>query len=127
MYEHSDIAEKLELAGLGTMGIDLFAYHSPPEAGDCIIIYPSNDPPAVDPERPFFMRGKFQIIIRNDSYQDGLDLCKEVQTALTFYNQETNQMKVKECRPLYQARVYRRSEAGPIEFSITFLVIYVQK
>jgi hypothetical protein len=127
MYEHADILTVLENAGLGTIGTDIFAYHSPPEVKACLIVYPSNDPPIIDPERPFYLRGKFQVIIRNPDYVTGLDLCKQVQAALSFDETETTQMKVKQCRPLYQARVYRRSESGDIEMSITFQVIYVQK
>jgi hypothetical protein len=36
-------------------------------------------------------------------------------------------MTIKECRPLYQVRVYRRSDSGAIEFSVTYQVTYVQK
>jgi hypothetical protein len=49
MYEHGDILTLLENANLGTVGTDIFAYHSPPEAHNCIIVYPSNDPPAGRP------------------------------------------------------------------------------
>lgn len=127
MYEHEDIAVLLENAGVGTIGTDIFAYHSHPDVSNCIIIYPSNDPPAIDAERPYYMRGKFQIIVRNANYQAGLELCKTIQATLTFNEVETAQMKVKQCRPLYQARVYRRSGSGELEFSITYQVIYVQK
>jgi hypothetical protein len=127
MYEHEDITNLLENAGLGTAGTDIFAYHSPPDVSNCIIVYPSNDPPAIDPERPFYMKAKFQVIVRNSDYRAGLEKCKLAQAALTFNETETGQMKVKQCRPLYQARVYRRSGSGELEFSITFQVIYVQK
>lgn len=127
MYEHADILALLENGGLGTIGTDIFAYHSPSEVNSCIIVYPSNDPPIIDPERPFYLRGKFQVIVRNPDYNVGLDLCKQIQSTLTFNETETSQMKVKQCRPLYQARVYRRSGSGDIEMSITFQIIYVTK
>jgi hypothetical protein len=127
MYEHGDILTLLENANLGTVGKDIFAYHSPPEAGNCIIVYPSNDPPQVDPERPFYYRAKFQIIVRNSDYSIGIDVCKAVQEALTLYNADTAQMTIKELRPLYQARIFRRGGAGDIEMSINFSCIYVTK
>jgi len=127
MYEHADILTLLENAGLGTVGTDIFAYHSPAEAHNCIIVYPSNDPPPVSPETPFYFRGKFQVIVRNSDYAAGIEVCKAVQAALTFYNTETAQMNVKECRPLYQARIYRRSGSGDLEMSINFSITYVQK
>jgi hypothetical protein len=127
MYEHGDIVTLLENAGLGTNGSDIFAYHSPPDAHNCIIVYPSNDPPSISPETPFYLRGKFQVIVRNSDYVAGIETCKAVEQALTVYNTETAQMKVKMMRPLYQARVYRRGGAGDLEMSINFEVIYVQK
>lgn len=127
MYEHGDILTILENAGLGTVGSDIFAYHSPPEAHNCIIVYPSNDPPQIDPELPDYFRAKFQVIVRNSDYVAGIDVCKQAQAALTFTNTETAQMRVKDCRPLYQARIYRRSASGDLEMSINFSIIYVTK
>jgi hypothetical protein len=127
MYEHADILTILENAGLGTVGTDLFAYHSPPEARNCIIVYPSNDPPPVDAERPFYYRGKFQVIVRNSEFAAGIEVCKLVQAALTFNEADTAQMKVKQCRPLYQARIFRRSGSGDLEMSINFSITYVAK
>lgn len=127
MYEHGDILTILENAGLGTVGTDLFAYHSPPEAGNCIIIYPSNDPPPVDAERPFYFKAKFQIIVRNSDYPAGIEVCKAIQAALTLYETDTTQMHIKQCRPLYQARIFRRGGAGDLEMSINFSIDYVTK
>ena len=127
MYEHADIVTLLENAGLGTSGTDIFAYHSPPDVHNCIIVYPSNDPPPVDPQTPYYYRGKFQVIVRNADYNAGIEICKAVQAALTINETETAQMKVKQCRPLYQARIYRRSGSGALEMSINFQIIYVQK
>lgn len=127
MYEHGDILSILENAGLGTTGTDLFAYHSPPDVHNCIIVYPSNDPPQINPETPFYMRGKFQVIVRNADYAAGIEVCKAVEAALTINESDTEQMHIKQCRPLYQARIYRRSGSGDLEMSINFQVIYVQK
>ena len=127
MYEVEDIGTLIENAGLGTIGNDLFLYHSPAEVENCIIVYPSNDPPPIDGELFYYRRGKFQTIVRNTRYQSGLDLSKALSDALTLTNIETDKMKIKRCRPLYEVRVYRRSEAGPIEFSVTFEIIFVTK
>lgn len=127
MYEVEDIGTLLENAGVGTVGEDIFLYHAPAEEGNCVIIYPSNDPPAIDPERPFYMKGKFQVIVRNHTYQDGIALSKTISQALNGYNIDTPLMTIREIRPLYQVRVYRRSLSGEIEFSVTYQIIYVQK
>jgi hypothetical protein len=129
MYEVEDIGTIIENAGLGTVGTDIFLYSAPadPSAMPFTIVYPSNDPPIIDPERPYYLRGKFQTIVRANDYQSGLLLAKALSDALTFFNQETPLMKIKECRPLYQVRVYRRSDSGAIEFSVTYKITYVQK
>lgn len=127
MYEVEDLATLIETAGLGTVGTDIYVYHSPSEAQNCIIVYPSNDPPSVDPETPFYVRGKFQVIVRNRVYQDGITLSKQIADALTLYNTDTTQMTIQRLRPLHQVRVYRRSQSGLIEFSVTYQIIYVQK
>jgi hypothetical protein len=128
MYEIEDIGSIIQDAALGTVGTDIFLYHAPAET-KCpyIIVYPSNDPPVIDPERPYYLKGKFQTIVRANSYQEGIALSKSLSDALTFFNVETIQMTIKECRPLYQVRVYRRSDSGAIEFSVTYQVTYVQK
>jgi hypothetical protein len=128
VYEVEDIATIIEQAGLGTSGTDIFLYHVDADAVmPCIIVYPSNDPPSIDPERPYYLRGKFQTIVRASTYQVGIEISKQLSAALTFFNKETSLMSIKECRPLYQVRVYRRADSGAIEFSVTYQVTYVQK
>lgn len=129
MYEVEDIGTLIENAGLGTVGTDVFLYSAPADnvSMPFTIVYPSNDPPIIDPERPFYLRGKFQTIVRANDYQSGIALAHALSNALTIFNQETPLMKIKECRPLYQVRVYRRSDSGAIEFSVTYKITYVQK
>ena len=129
MYEVEDIGTLLENLGLGAVGTDIFLYSAPPDpiALPITIIYPSNDPPIIDPERPFYLRGKFQTIVRANDYQTGITMAKALSDALTFFNIETTLMKIKECRPLYQVRVFRRSDSGAIEFSVTYKITYVSK
>lgn len=127
MIELKDMAEIAQAEGLGTIGTNIFLYYAPPQVDNCIIFYPSNDPPAIDAERPFYIKGKFTAIVRNKNHDNGLAICTQLLEALNIHNQETTQINIKQCRPLYQPRVYRRSESGLIEFSITFQIAYVQK
>lgn len=127
MLEINDIVALIENAGLGTLGTDLFKYSAPAEVAECIILYPSNDPPIIDPERPFFLKGRFQTIIRCKTHDYGIEKSKELLTGLTKFNVEGALSKIKEVRPLHQPRVYRRADSGSLEFSITYQVTYVQK
>lgn len=127
MYELRDMAELIALSGQGTIATDLFLYHAPADVEECIILYPSADPPMIDAECPGYLVGKFQTIVRTKRHETGFEKCKALATALTKYNTETSTIKIKQLRPLYQARVYRRSDNGILEFSITYKINYTQK
>jgi hypothetical protein len=124
MYQIDGIVELIEGAGLASVGEDLFIYHSPADVHNCIILYPSNDPPIIDPDTPGYFKGKFQTIVRSDDYTSGLALCQALSDALTLFNTDTEPMFIKTIRPMYQARAYRRSDSGAIEFSITYDIRY---
>lgn len=127
MYEIEDIADIIENAGVAAIGKDLFLYHAPAEVSECVILYPSNDPPMIDGERPYYMKGKFQTIVRAKTHDEGNAICKQLSDALYVYNVEGAQSLIKQIRPLHQARVYRRSDNGILEFSINYTICYVQK
>lgn len=127
MYEISEIASLLEANTSYTIGVNLFLYHAPAEVVSCAIIFPSNDPPRIEPETPGYLHGKFQVIVREIDYETGFAKCKEFDTALSAFNVDTPTIKIKQVRPLYQPRVYRRSEGGSLEFSNNYSIHYVQK
>lgn len=127
MYEIGEIATIIQDNTDYNVGIDLFLYHAPAEVVKCAILFPSNDPPRIEPETPGYMHGKFQIIVRDIDYQTGFDICKNLESVLSAYNVDTPTIKIKQVRPLYQPRVYRRSEGGSLEFSVTYSIYYVQK
>lgn len=127
MYQLETIADIIEGATLATLGEDMFIYHSPAEVENCLILYPSNDPPIIDPDTPNYYHGKFQTIVRNATHDAGIALCKQLETTLTKYNYDTPEIFIKYVRPLYQARVYRRSDSGALEFSITYEIRFIVK
>lgn len=127
MYQINEFIDFIENAAIATEGVDLFIYSAPAEIDECVLLKPSNDPPIIDPERPLYYKGKFQTIVRTNKFEDGLDKCKDLQSALTLFNETTATIKIKECRPLHEARVYRRGDSGAIEMSITYLATYTMK
>lgn len=127
MYEIMDIAQIMEDKGLGTIGVDIFALSADPDSQNYVMLYPSADPPVIDPELPFYFVGKFQAIVRNFDHQTGLNLCKTISNAMTFTNLETPTLMIKRCRPLAQPRIFRRSESGSLEFSVTYEIVFVTK
>lgn len=127
MYEIKELTPFIETAGIATLGTSLFLYHAPAQVDTCVILFPSADPPRINPETPSYLHGKFQTIVRAATYEEGFDICNQLSASLTFYNKETPNIKIKQCRPLYQPRVYRRSEGGSLEFSITYVMHYIQK
>jgi hypothetical protein len=127
MYQLESIANILQAAGIATLGQDLFLYHAPAEVENCTILYPSNDPPLIDPDTPNYFIGKFQTIARNSTYEGGLVISKRIGDALTLFNTDTSQMFIKTVRPLFQPRVYRRGGSGILEFSVSYEIRFVAK
>lgn len=127
MYQLQAISDMIVDAGLGVVGVNLFLYHSPAKVQECIILYPSNDPPMIDPELPKYFKAKFQTIVRSNEHDTGFALCKNLEETLTQFNVELPTMSIRFIRPLYQPRVYRRSDSGALEFSITYEVRFVDK
>lgn len=127
MLELDDMLDIIVDAAVGTVGVDLFTYSAPAQIGECIILYPSNDPPVIDPQTPFYFRGRFQTIVRAKTHEAGFAKCAALAAALTKHNVEGTLANFKEIRPLTQPRVYRRSDSGALEFSVHYQVTYVQK
>lgn len=127
MYNIDDLGTVMEGKGLGTVGIDIFCLFAPPEKTNYALLYPSADPPVVDPELPGYYTGKFQIIVRHVDHAEGLDKCKAIAEAMTFNNLETTNLLIRRCRPLTQARIYRRSESGSLEFAVSYDIRFITK
>jgi len=127
MQQIYDIASQLDSLSLGTIGTDLFIYYAPPSVNNCIILYPSNDPPVIDPDTPAYFKGKFQTIVRNMTHEGGMKVCADLETNLTMINVDLDTIFVKMCRPMYQPRVFRRAESGIIEFSVTYDITFIVK
>lgn len=127
MYNIETIADLIEGANLGTKGVDIFLYSAPADMKNGMIIFPSNDPPIIDPYLPEWRKGKFQIIVRNPKYEDGITLSKSISDFLTIFNEDTPNINIRYIRPLYEVRVYRRSDSGLIEFSVNYEIRYTEK
>jgi len=127
MQQINSIADYLNSEGLATTGQDLFVYFAPPETRNCTILFPSNDPPVIDPDTPGYFIGKFQVITRNSRHSDGMTNCAIMSEALTLVDFDLPEIYIKMCRPLYQPRVFRRAESGLIEFSVTYDIRFIVK
>lgn len=125
MYQIDVIADILDATPYLTLGKDLFIYHAPAEVENCVILFPSNDPPIIDPDAPGYFKGKFQAIVRATEYSAGINLCKQMAVTLSFGEQTRGNIYIKYLRPLYQARVFRRSESGTLEMSVGYEVCFV--
>ena len=127
MQQIKSIANYLEQTGVSAIGQDLFIYYSPPEANNCTILFPSADPPVIDPDTPGYFKGKFQTIVRNTRHDLGMDQCIILSNTLTLIDTDLDDIYVKMCRPMYQPRVFRRAESGFIEFSVTYDIRFIVK
>lgn len=124
MYALKDIKTLLIDAGVTT---HVYLYTSPAESSTCIILLPSFDPLPIDHELPGYMKGKFQTIIRHGEDEAGMLLAKDIADKLTLLTTEATTINIKRCHPLHEARRYRRSDSGVLEFSINYEIVFVYK
>lgn len=127
MYNITDIGDYLVAQGFGTLGTNLFIYNAPADIAEYTLLWPPNDPVIIDPDLPFYRKGKFQAIVRSRTYENGLTKIKQCQDLLTLFNTDMTNIFVKQLRPIHEPRVFRRSPSGDIELNINFSIIYVEK
>jgi hypothetical protein len=76
------IATYLEDQGLGTQGTDLFINYMPPDAATGILLREPMGGSQIDWDLPGFIKTSFQLVVRTQVYQDGVDQINAVTTAL---------------------------------------------
>ena len=122
-----DLGALLEEASVGTVGSDLFYYSAPDEAKQYTLLMYGGDGIPINWDLPRYYKVRFQAIIRAANYTDGFAIAESVMNTLTFYESETTQYYVKQCLPKEEPRPYRRGDAGILEFSLNFDIVFIKK
>jgi hypothetical protein len=129
----SDILETiLAEKGVGVPGQTLFTHQMPPGAKNAIMLKMPLGGFDVDNYVPGFIKGKFQVIVRNISNAGGEAKCREVIEALLHreivdYNDERGNfaMRINSLQLDKLPIRYSSQESNTIEWSINFHVAFV--
>jgi len=121
------LADRLEAAGLGTKGVDLFLNMMPADVTTAIMMRPPLRGTPIDWELPGFYKAEFQLIVRSPSYEDGLALTNQVVDALTIIQEEVvGPLAFNYCRPRTEPVAFPISEGNLLEFNVYFDACYVK-
>lgn len=120
----TDIANRLQADGHGTVGTLVFVGRMPDSPDDCTAIYEytgqsplfTHDDPAPHIERP-----RFQIKVRSTSYATGRAAIEEIYKDLSAIRNTTlTSAKYLWIMPLQQPFYLRRDDAERVEFAVNF-------
>lgn len=122
------LADRLEAAGLGTKGVDLFLNAMPSDATSAIMMRPPLRGTEIDYELPGFYKPEFQLIVRSPSYEAGLAFTNQVVAALTILQRETvGNLHFNYCRPRTEPVAFPLSDGNLLEFNVNFDACYVKE
>lgn len=125
------IAQLLADAGLGTIGVDIFAHSMPADCEKGIMLRNPLDGVPVNAYLPGYYRTKLQAIVRAPTFAEGDELSKRAGALLKMFNRRfTDQagnlvLKVNHIYPEKLPINYPRSPGQGIEFSLNFHACYV--
>lgn len=119
------IATYLQDRGIGIVGESIFAYTLPPDLDMAIAIIPPLSGTPIDAELPGYRRGKFQVIVRTPTHQDGDTIARQIMSELTLVNSQIGPMSIKYIRPRHEPVVYPSSKGDLLETSVNYDAVYV--
>lgn len=118
------IIEHLESEGLGVQAKTLFINQMPAEAPTGILLRNTLQGTHIDYELPGYFKGKFQLIIRANSYSVGDELITSAIAALTLSNVTLGDMTFKYMRPQTLPVVFPISKGNLLEFATVIDAVF---
>ena len=125
------IAQIIEDEGLGTIGVDIFAYRMDADCHQGILLRAPLDGVPVNVELPNYFKHSLQVVVRSPDQQTGDALAAALQKLLTIYNRVFLDdsgallMQLNHLVPRTLPRVYPRLDGQGIEWSMDFNTNYV--
>lgn len=116
--------DRLEEAGLGLKGRDIFIYMIPADRPSGFLLRNKLSGTQIDYELPGFYQTKFQLIARSTSYPEGEESIKEAIKALTIKETQVGDMFVRYSRPVTKPVAFALSNGNLIEFAVDFDVAF---
>lgn len=119
------VIERLVELGFGDKGKSLFAYYMPTDTDFGILVLPSGTRTGVDPYIKGQRHGKFQVIVRHNSYPECADIAHRVAEGLQVSRETIDGIYFHQIRPTHEPLMFPPSDGDKIESSINFQAVYV--
>lgn len=122
------LANRLQDAGLGVKGTNLFIGMLPAAAERATLLRNPLQGTPIDYELPGFYKTQFQLIVRVPAgfYVDGETLIGQVIASLTLTEQQVEDHFFNYCRPRTEPVVYPLSNGNMLEFATMFDCCFVK-
>jgi hypothetical protein len=127
------IMNRLESAGLGTIGQSIFGHYMPAEVRSGILVLSSLAGNSISYETPGFrMDDRFQVIVRDTTAQNAMDVGRSVRDALVATERfvmpsgvaGVPNMLVSYIRPISDPILFPRAQSGLFECSLNSEITY---
>jgi hypothetical protein len=120
------ISDKLQALNLGVEGTSLFVDMMPSETVNGILLRNRLSGTPINWYLPGYLKGQFQVIVRAQTYDEGLALMNQVTSALTLYETSLGAIYIKYMRPKMLPVVFPLSNGENIEYSVYMDVCFTE-
>ena len=120
----NEMAQILQEANLGTIGVNIFTHHMPQTVSTGILLLDRAPGDFIDHELRGIRRGGFQIIVRVSDYND--TLINAILPLLSIESKIVKGLDVKYIRPKSNPFVYPSTDGKNIEYSLNFDAVYAK-
>lgn len=110
--------ERLQMAGLGAMGTDLFLNMMPSTVTRATMLREPLTGTEINHELPEYYKTEFQVIVRSPDYEDGLARINEAVKAMTVEEEMVDDMYFRYCRPKAKPVALPISDGALIEYTV---------
>ncbi len=110
--------ERLQMAGLGAMGTDLFLNMMPSSVTRATMLREPLTGTEINHELPEYYKTEFQVIIRSPDYEDGLERIKQAVKVMTVEEEMVGEMYFRYCRPKAKPVAFPISDGSLIEYTV---------
>src|SRR5690606_41365013 len=101
------VVDLLQAAGLGQPGSTIFKFHAPERVKKCLLVLDPLEGFQLDEDLPGYLKGSFQVVVRDTDYQSAMTVAKQVSDALNLHRLNVNGIEIKRMRATHAPIAYR--------------------
>lgn len=119
------LAERLQAAGLGTLGTSIFVNMMPTECESGVLLRQPLTGTRINYELPDYFKTRVQVIVRTRNFEPGSQLMKQVTAALLIQSDtQVGDMFIRYLRPVSKPVSFPVTLGNFIEFTVPMDVCY---